>query len=107
MLNDEKLLSLRDATKAVPRSVHPSALWRWLRRGIQARNGQRIYLEGVRAGGGLFTSVEAIRRFFAAVAAADAEHFAARQNNHQSRPTDICRRRAVARAKSEMSEDGL
>ena len=85
-LSKEKQITLRDAAKITPKPIHPSAPWRWMRRGVLARNGERIYLEGIRVGGKLFTSEEAMQRFFVAVTEADDEHF---RESHSS-PSASC-----------------
>ena len=67
----ERLLSLAEATKVLPRvnGKRPaiSTLWRWCRKGL---NGQR--LEYIRMGRNIVTSAEALGRFFTALAEADA-----------------------------------
>jgi hypothetical protein len=66
----ESLLSLTEATKALPRvnGKRPSisTLWRWCRRGLRG-----VRLEYVRVGRGIATSRDALNRFFNALAAAD------------------------------------
>ena len=73
MSNDlagETLYPLRIACRFAPRStrtakpLHPSALFRWARRGLLADDGSRVFLEVVKAGGGLATSKEALCRYF-------------------------------------------
>lgn len=67
--------TLVEAAALCPHRPHPSALWRWCRRGIKARSGKRIRLNHVRVGGRIFTTQADLARFFAAVAEADAERF--------------------------------
>lgn len=70
-LQNEELYSLRDIVRFIPRStrtgrqVHRSVVWRWARVGLKAADGTRVFLEVVKAGGGLATSREALHRFFA------------------------------------------
>lgn len=70
MLNTEKIVSFVEGAEALPeingKPVHPSALWRWARKGIKG-----IRLESVRLGGRFVTSMEAIDRFSKALAAVD------------------------------------
>ena len=108
-LADERKISLNEAAKQSPKAVNPSAPWRWMRRGVLARNGERVYLEGVRVGGKLFTSEPAMQRFFAAVAEADAEHFRGDTPavTARSKPTESRRKAEVERAKDEMGDAGL
>ncbi len=66
----EELLTLTEATKALPkmRGTRPaiSTLWRWCRKG---RRG--VHLEYVRVGRNICTTREALWRFFVAAAEAD------------------------------------
>ena len=70
MLNSEKVVSFTEAAKALPvingRRIHPSALWRWARKGVKG-----VRLETRRLGGRFVTSMEAIARFSKALAAVD------------------------------------
>ena len=69
-LNQDNLLSLREAVRFVPcingkrRAV--STLYRWCRQGIKG-----VRLEYVRIGRNVATTPEALERFFAALAEAD------------------------------------
>lgn len=64
-LKQEQLLSIPQAARALPkrdngRHVHPSTVWRWIRRGVRGAR-----LETIRIGGSTYTSVEALQRFAA------------------------------------------
>ena len=75
--NDE-LITLSAAARLLPSHPHASSLWRWCRRGIRVRGtGEVIRLEHRRYGSKVFTSAAALEQFGTALAAADAEHFAA------------------------------
>jgi hypothetical protein len=50
-------------------------MWRWCRRGVLARTGDRIRLEHVRVGGKLFTRPEWVQDFGHRLAQADARYF--------------------------------
>src|SRR5262245_27081454 len=62
----EQLLSIADACKSLPqrrgRPISFSTVWRWMRRGVRG-----VRLESMPVGGVLFTSSEALARFFAAL----------------------------------------
>jgi len=58
-----RLLTLAAAARLVPHRPHPSALWRWGRRGLRARNGTTVRLGLVRYGGRLYTTAEALEAF--------------------------------------------
>lgn len=75
-LAGERLMTFTEAVNHLPvvngRRHAPSTLYRWCRYGI---NGAR--LQYVRVGRNMATSIEAIERFFAALADADDREFAA------------------------------
>jgi Protein of unknown function (DUF1580) len=63
----ETILSMSDAARRMPRlrnrrPVHVSTIWRWAFRGVKG-----ICLETTMLGGVRVTSLEALRRFFAAI----------------------------------------
>ncbi|GMV83918.1 MAG: hypothetical protein AMXMBFR7_51020 [Planctomycetota bacterium] len=66
----EDLLSLTDASKALPKldgkRAHVSTLWRWCRKGVRG-----VQLEYVRFGNRICTSREALDRFANRLAEAD------------------------------------
>ena len=78
-MQTEQKITLTEASKKCPhregRRPHVSTIWRWCRVGVRARSGERIRLEHCRVGGSLFTSAEALERFFTAVADADCKYF--------------------------------
>jgi len=49
--------------------VHPSVIFRWIKRGLKAADGTIVHLDAVKAGGSLCTSREAVERFFAEMTA--------------------------------------
>ncbi|MCC6796668.1 MAG: DUF1580 domain-containing protein [Candidatus Hydrogenedentes bacterium] len=68
-------LTLTNAAKQCPGRPSVNAVWRWCRKGVRSRNGEIIRLDHIRVGGRIFTSAEALNKFFSAVARADALHF--------------------------------
>ena len=71
----DDLLSFAEAARTLPGKPSPSTIWRWSRRGVVARDGQRVRLRCVRLGGRMFTTRAAILAFGEALAEADARHF--------------------------------
>jgi hypothetical protein len=68
----EQLRSFAEAAGRLPalrggKSVNPSTVWRWTKRGVRARNGVRIRLEAIKVGGTGCTSDQALLRFFRAL----------------------------------------
>ena len=72
----EQLLSLTGATRVAPGDVSPNCIWRWCRRGVLSRSGDRIRLQHIRIGGKLYTTARWIEEFGQRLAEADASHFA-------------------------------
>jgi len=70
----ETLRSFAEAASRLPslrggKSVNPSTVWRWTRRGVRARDGMLVRLESLKVGGTCCTSDEALLRFFRALSA--------------------------------------
>lgn len=74
------LISLNQAPRYVSGRPSISAVWRWCRRGVLARNGQRIRLEHRRIGGKIFTSEAWLDAFTKALTDADTAYFASKQD---------------------------
>ena len=70
------MITLSQAAKLAPGRPHASTIWRWCRRGVLSRNGERIRLEHIRMGGKIFTKAIWVEAFGRQLAAADAEYFA-------------------------------
>ena len=101
-------ITLNQAARQSPGKPHSATIWRWCRKGVKARNGRRITLEHVRAGGRIFTSKIALGEFFKAVAEADAAHFENRGDVTASRPrTDRQRARAIEQSEAVLQRGGL
>ena len=72
-------LTLSQAAKIAPGRPSANCVWRWCRRGVLARGGERIRLEHIRAGGKILTSPRWVEDFARRLAAADAAYFDQRQ----------------------------
>lgn len=68
-------LTLAEASKLVPGRPHPSCLWRWCRKGVQTRGGERIRLQHHRLGSRIFVTLEWLRLFGEELAKADSHFF--------------------------------
>ncbi len=111
----DELLSLAQAAKIVPGRPSANCVWRWCRRGVMSRAGERIYLQHVRVGGKVYTRAEWLQHFGRALAEADAAYF--RQSDSEACPIPgTCRRRerfeehrraSVAQAHQELEDAGL
>ena len=74
--DQHELLDMEAAARTIPTQPSPAAVWRWCRKGILARDGQRIYLEHRRYGRRLFTTRAALDDFAKAVADVDTKYLA-------------------------------
>lgn len=107
-------ITLTEAAKIAPGRPTPNCLWRWCRKGVLARNGERIFLRHMRVGGKIFTSRSWLNDFGNALAAADARYFDTQvQQPIQSPPTGTNsqrlpahRLRAVEKAENELDREG-
>ena len=107
MLSDERKLTISQAARIVPGRPHVSSVWRWCRKGVKTRSGQRVRLEHCRYGSRIFTSKQALDRFAHRLAEADVENFAGssdhrpdasrKPRSHQKRQRDIDRADAELR----------
>ena len=105
-------VSLTEAAKLAPGTPHVASLWRWCRRGIRARGGERIRLQHVRMGGALYTTAGWIDEFGHALAAADAQFFdrdgaAGLDAEPTGSDSDTRRSQELERVERELDEAGL
>lgn len=91
-------LTLAQASALLPGRPSAHCLWRWCRRGIVARGGERVCLSHLRIGGRLMTTTTAIAAFGAALATADGAHFANLSDRNAIRSA-ASRRGALDRAR--------
>jgi len=56
-------ITLTEAAKITPGRPSTNCLWRWCRRGVMSRSGQRVRLEHVRIGGKIFTTARWVEEF--------------------------------------------
>ena len=74
-LADEYLRPLKQLRPHLPpsartgRPVHPSVIFRWIRRGLKAGDGTVVHLAGTRCGGCWCSSPAAVQRFFSELTA--------------------------------------
>lgn len=101
-------ITLSEAAKRSPGRPSSNAIWRWARKGLKSRSGQRVRLKHIRCGGRIYTTPESLEQFFTAVAEADAQYFQERHHPDQPRPrTDKQRQRDIDRAEHELAEAGI
>jgi len=108
--NEQNLLDMKAAARLMPFKPSPAAVWRWCRKGVLARNGERVYLEHVRFGRRLFTTRAALDAFAKATAEADKDHLAGASvpMPKPARNRDEDRRRAdIEAARARLREGGV
>jgi len=69
------LITLTEAAKVTPGRPSTNCLWRWCRRGVLSRGGERVRLEHRRIGGKIFTAPAWLEEFGRKLAEADTRHF--------------------------------
>ncbi len=84
MHKSEELLTLTQAAKIAPGRPSSNCLWRWCRRGVLSRAGDRVYLQHIRVGGMVYTRSDWLEEFGQTLAEADAAYF--RQNEDGALP---------------------
>jgi hypothetical protein len=75
MTNTASYLSLSEVAAIAPGRPHVSAVWRWCRKGVLARNGERVKLRHIRVGARVFVPDGALEEFAQTLAQADATYF--------------------------------
>lgn len=111
--NETTYLSCSQAARQCPIKLDPSAVWRWMRQGVVARDGERVYLRHCRVGRRVFTRPEWLERFWEELAEADRAAFAseAEAQPRRSKPAtgrdDEARQAAVQRAETQLREAGI
>lgn len=117
----EEQISLTEAAKIAPGRPSTNCIWRWCRRGVLSRGGERVRLQHLRIGGKIFTTARWMEEFGRKLAEADARYFdlcdaAANaatatipRRRHQRAPSQFeeQRRREIAEAERELEQAGL
>jgi hypothetical protein len=85
----ENYITLTEAAKIAPGRPSTNCIWRWCRRGVKSRNGERVRLQHVRIGGMIYTTPAWLEQFGHTLADADAKYF------------DLCEAAADAAAATE------
>ena len=73
--NESPLITLTEAAKVAPGRPSTNAVWRWCRRGVLSRGGDRVRLQHLRVGGKIFTTAAWLEDFGRALAEADTRYF--------------------------------
>lgn len=100
-----KLLSCAAAARLLPNKPSPSAIWRKMREGQRARNGEVIRLSHVRHGRQLFTTENDLSDFSRRLAEADVEFFAKRDGDRSPATSKKRERSAKRKAKAKADSE--
>ena len=111
MHETEGYISLTEAAKLAPGRPSINCVWRWCRKGVIARSGERIRLQHVRIGGKLFTTAQWVGEFGQRLADADTAYFDLTNDAAPLPPrprtrTEEHREEAIDRAERELEEAG-
>ena len=101
-------LTLSQAARLAPGSPSPNCIWRWCRRGVVARSGERVRLQHARLGGRLFTTLRWVREFGEKLAQADEAYFETPAPAPGQRRHDFDGRKpSPAQVRAELDAEGL
>ena len=111
-------LTLTEAAKIAPGRPSTNCLWRWCRRGVLSRTGERVHLQHVRIGGKLFTTARWLEEFGDRLAEADASYFRLAEDDAfpppgrsrrkvQREQFEQHRRQSIEHASQELRDEGL
>lgn len=112
---EDSYLTLAQVAASSPGRPHVSAVWRWCRKGVLARNGERVKLRHIRIGARVFVPTGALEEFAEKLAEADATYFdqpATPALSHDitykpRRRTEAQRRRDIDEARRSLEEKGV
>lgn len=76
----KKYLLLSEIAPSIPGAPSANTVWTWCRRGLKARNGERVRLAHIRNGKRLMTSQEDVEVFLKAIHDGDVAYFAQRDD---------------------------
>ena len=118
--NADERITLTEVAKMSPGRPTANCVWCWCRRGVLARNGERVRLEHVRLGGRIFTTRRWVDEFGRGLAEADARYFDRSQSSvaegtmlkSRAHPRENSkngneRARELERIEQELEEEGL
>ena len=118
MHEQNEQITLSEAAKIAPGRPSTNCLWRWCRRGVLARTGERVRLQHTRVGGKIFTTAQWLDEFGRRLAEADAAYFELRESDASAPPPrtrpntrrqryEDHRRASIEQANRELEQAGL
>ena len=109
----EQYIRLGQAAQIAPGRPSANCIWRWCRKGVLSRGGERIRLQHVRIGGKIFTTAAWLHEFGKRLAEADTEYFDLDDQTTVALParprtrSEKQRLAAIERAERELAEAGV
>ncbi|HPO17369.1 MAG TPA: helix-turn-helix domain-containing protein [Candidatus Hydrogenedentes bacterium] len=102
--------TMSEVSATLPGRPHVSAVWRWCRKGIKSRNGERVRLEHTRIGGKIYVKESDLDTFLQTLTDADLRYF--NTPKHQPGPslrtrTTAQRQKAIAQANARLAKAGI
>lgn len=105
---DPTYLTLTEAAKQAPGRPSSNAVWRWARRGVLARTGERVRLRHIRLGGKILTRADWLHDFASTLADADTAHFDEQSEaSHIKREPTRSKHNEHNAARARLAERGL
>lgn len=105
-------ITLEEAAAIAPGHRSSNCIWRWCRRGVQSRSGERIALRHVRIGRQVFTTARWLVEFGEKMAEADSAYFRLSRDARLEIPAiprrgEQERQAAIEKAQRELKEMGV
>ena len=110
------LITITEAAHLAPGRPSTNCVWRWCRKGVKSRAGERVRLEHRRIGGKIFTTLAWLEEFGRQLAAADSKYFELRDAGAAAEPapgrkrlsiSEERHRQEIAELEQELEEAGL
>ena len=112
-------LSLTQVADIAPGRPSTNCVWRWCRRGVKSRAGERVRLQHVRMGGMIYTTSTWLAEFGQRLAEADARYFdlceaasalgrtPSRRRTRAASHIELRRQKAIEEAERELDAAGI
>lgn len=105
---NSEYLTLAEAAKIAPGRPSTTALWRWTRKGLLARSGERIRIPHIRVGRYILIHPDELAAFFKRLAEADAtaliDDSGPRSRPRRDSRNDKAREAAIEQARRDLGE---
>lgn len=111
-------ITLTEVANIAPGRPSTNCIWRWCRKGVLSRSGDRIRLQHVRIGGMIYSKSDWLEEFGSRLAEEDAKYFdlcnaaSAANSKHSRRERTVSRthedrRKAIEDAERDLADSGI